>query len=119
MTGLFGKVLYPSLKNLSDKGGDVNKEYMNTLGIISLLNFPVSALLIFFSEPLVRILWSQRWIQVAELLPYVGILILTQTLNSTTGNIFILKGKERILMLLGIPGNIAITGPSVPVPFFQ
>ena len=108
MTGLFGKVLYPSLKNLTDKGGDVKKEYLNILGIISLLNFPVSALLILLSEPVVRILWSERWIQVAELLPYVGILILTQTLSSTTGNIFILKGKERMLMLLGIPTNIII-----------
>ena len=110
MTNLFGKVLYPSLKKLSSEGGDVNKEYMNTLGIISLMNFPVSVLLIFFSEPLVRILWSETWIQVAELLPYVGILILVQTLNNTTGNIFILKGKERAMMLLGIPTNIVIIG---------
>ncbi len=108
MSNLFGKVLYPSLKKLSIEGGDVNKEYMNTLGVISLMNFPVSVLLIFFSEPLVRILWSERWIQVAELLPYVGILILVQTLNNTTGNIFILKGKERAMMLLCIPTNIVI-----------
>ncbi|MBN1182566.1 MAG: lipopolysaccharide biosynthesis protein [Bacteroidales bacterium] len=110
ISNLFGKVLYPSLKKLSNEGGDVNKEYMNTLGIISLMNFPVSVLLIFFSEPLVRILWSERWIQVAELLPYVGILILVQTLNNTTGNIFILKGKEKMMMWLGIPVNTIIIG---------
>jgi|SRR5512133_641099 O-antigen/teichoic acid export membrane protein len=108
MSSLFGKVLYPSLKNLQSKDGDVNKEYMNTLGIVSLLNYPVSVLLIFFSKPLVLLLWSERWVQVAELLPYIGILILSQTLNSTTGNIFILKGKEKTLMLLGIPTNIVI-----------
>jgi len=119
MTNLFGKVLYPSLKNLSAKGGDVNKEYMNTLGIISLMNFPVSVLLIFFSEPMVRLLWSERWIQVAELLPYIGILILMQTLNSTTGSVFILKGKERALMLLGIPTNIVIIGAIAAGAFFS
>ena len=108
MTSLFGKVLYPSLKDLSNKGGDVNKEYLNTLGIISLLNYPVAVLLVFFSEPLVRTLWSDTWIKVAELLPYIGVLILTQTLNSTTGNIFILYGKEKILMRIGIPTNLVI-----------
>jgi PST family polysaccharide transporter len=108
MTGLFGKVLYPSLKDLMDRGGDVNKEYLNVLGVISLINYPVAAILIFFSEPLVRILWSERWILVAELLPYIGVLILTQTLNSTTGNIFILYGKEKILFRLGIPVNIVL-----------
>jgi teichuronic acid exporter len=119
MTGLFGKVLYPSLKNLNTKGGDVNKEYLNTLGVISLLNFPASVALIFFSEPMVRFVWSEKWIQVAELLPYVGILILMQTLNSTTGNIFILKGKERTLMLLGIPTNIVIIGAIAAGAFFS
>jgi teichuronic acid exporter len=110
MTGLFGKVLYPSLKDHASKGGNINEEYLNTLGVVSLLNFPISVLLICFPEPLVRILWSDAWIQVASLLPYIGILIMTQTLNSTTGNIFILYGKEKALMLLGIPTNILIIG---------
>jgi hypothetical protein len=46
---------------------------------------------------------------VAELLPYIGVLILTQTLNSTTGNIFILYGKEKMLFRLGIPVNIVLS----------
>ncbi|MBN1187065.1 MAG: oligosaccharide flippase family protein [Bacteroidales bacterium] len=108
MTGLFGKVLYPSLKDLMSRGGNTNKEYLNLLGIISLINYPVAILLIFFSEPMVRILWSDRWILVAELLPYIGVLILTQTLNSTTGNIFILYQKERMLFRLGLPVNIIL-----------
>ncbi len=64
--------------------------------------------MIFFAKPLVRILWSDAWIEVADLLPYIGILILTQTLNSTTGNIFILYKKENVLMKIGIPTNIMI-----------
>ena len=83
---------------------------LNLLGIISLLNYPIAAILIFFAEPMVRILWSERWIAVAELLPYIGILILTQTLNSTTGNIYILLGKEKTLMRIGIPTSIVIIG---------
>ena len=108
ITNLFGKVLLPSLKDHGDKGGDVNKEYLNTLGVISVLNYPVCVILIFFAKPLVRLLWSNAWIEVADLLPYIGILILTQTLNSTTGNIFILYKKENVLMKIGIPTNIMI-----------
>ena len=110
ITSLFGKVLYPSLKSHANEGGDINKEYINTLGVISLLNFPVAVILIFFAEPIVRILWSETWIQVAYLLPYVGILILTQTLNSTTGNIFVLYGKEKTLLHISIPTNIVVVG---------
>lgn len=119
MTGLFGKVLYPSLKDLMSKGGDVNKEYMNLLGIISLINFPIAIALIFFSNPLVILLWSDRWILVAELLPYIGVLILTQTLNSTTGNVFILYGKEKTLFRLGIPVNIILISAIATGAFFS
>ena len=108
MTGLFGKVLFPSLKDLMIKGGDTNKEYMNLLGIISLINYPVAVLLIFFAEPLVVLLWSEKWILVAELLPYIGVLILTQTLNSTVGNVFILYNRERILFRLGMFINLIL-----------
>jgi teichuronic acid exporter len=108
ITNLFGKVLLPSLKDHRDKGGDVNKEYMNTLGVISVLNYPVCVILIFFAKPLVRLLWSEAWIEVADLLPYIGILILTQTLSSTTGNIIFLYKKESVLMKIGIPTNIMI-----------
>jgi len=119
MTGIFGKVLYPSLKDLSNRGGDINKEYMNLLGIISLLNYPIAFVLIFFAQPIVRILWSETWIAVADLLPYIGILILTQTLNSTTGNIFILLGKERTLMRIGIPTSIMIVAAIATGAFFS
>jgi O-antigen/teichoic acid export membrane protein len=119
ITNLFGKVLFPSLKDLGDKGGDMNKEYLNTLGVISLLSFPASVVLIFFSVPLVRVLWSDTWIQVADLLPYIGILILTQTLNSTTGNIFILYHKENLLMRIGIPTNIVIIAAIALGSFFS
>jgi teichuronic acid exporter len=119
MTSLFGKVLLPSLKKHADEGGDVKKEYMNLLGLISLLNFPVAIILIFFPEPIVRILWSETWIKVAEFLPFIGILILTQTLNSTTGNIFILYGKENVLMRISIPTNIMIVAAIVTGIFFS
>jgi O-antigen/teichoic acid export membrane protein len=119
MTNLFGKVLLPSLKDHGDQGGDVNKEYLNILGVISLLNFPASIILIFFAKPLVILLWSKAWIEVAGLLPYIGILILTQTLNSTTGNIFILYKKENILMKIGIPTNLAIISAIVLGSFFS
>lgn len=119
MTSLFGKVLLPSLKSHAEEGGDVKKEYLNTLGIISLLNFPAAILLIFFSEPIVRVLWSETWIMVADFLPYIGILIMTQTLNSTTGNIFVLYGKENMLLRISIPTDIVVVIAIVVGSFFS
>jgi teichuronic acid exporter len=102
ITGIFGTVLYPSLKKYDSEGGDIRSEYAGILGIISLINFPIGAILILFPEIFVRILWGNDWIMVAELLPYFGLLIFFQTLISTTGNMFILLEKEKLFMRIGV-----------------
>jgi O-antigen/teichoic acid export membrane protein len=102
ISGLFGTVLYPSLKKFKSEGGDVNSEFNNILGIISILNFPIGAVLILIPEAFVRILWGESWLQVAELLPFFGLLIFFQTLLSTTGHIYILIEKEKVFMQMGV-----------------
>ncbi|MFW6219026.1 MAG: oligosaccharide flippase family protein [Bacteroidota bacterium] len=101
ITGLFGTVLYPSLKDLESKGGNINKEYANILGVISILSFPIALVLILFPDTIVYVLWGNNWMKVANLLPYFGLLIISQTLLSTNGSVFVLLNKERMVMLLG------------------
>ncbi|MEZ5082516.1 MAG: oligosaccharide flippase family protein [Bacteroidales bacterium] len=108
ITGLFGTVLYPSLKKFKSEGGDLNPEYGSLLGIISLLNFPISVVLILIPRLFVRILWGENWMLVADLLPYFGILIMFQTLISTTGHIYLLLEHERRFMLIGVGSSILI-----------
>ncbi|MCF8369849.1 MAG: lipopolysaccharide biosynthesis protein [Bacteroidales bacterium] len=106
ITGLFGTVLYPSLKKFTAEGGDLNPEYGGLLGVISLLNYPISAVLILIPYPFVRVLWGENWMLVADLLPYFGVLIMFQTLISTTGHIYLLLEHERRFMLIGVGSAI-------------
>lgn len=101
ITRMFGTVLYPSLKKLEEERGPVLKEYLNMMGIISLVNFPAGLVLILFPEPFVLILWGNNWVQVVPFLPYFGILILTQTVIATNDSMFKLYNKERTLFYLG------------------
>jgi teichuronic acid exporter len=119
ISGLFGTVLYPSLKKFKSEGGDINSEYNNILGIISIINFPVGAILILIPETFVRVLWGENWMMVAELLPYFGILILFQTILSTTGHIFILKEKEKDFMWLGVVSAIIMVVSIVIGAFYS
>ena len=106
ITGLFGTVLYPSLKKFKSEGGDINPEYGSLLGLISLLNFPIGVVLILMPRFFVRILWGENWMLVADLLPYFGILVIFQTLISTTGHIYLLLEHERRFMILGVVSSI-------------
>jgi len=101
ISGLFNNILFPSLKKHKQEGGDVKKEYEHVLGLLSILNYPIAAVLILFPHPIVSFLWGEAWIQVAELLPYFGLLIFLQSLMTTIGNIFILEGKENANFRIG------------------
>lgn len=119
ISGLFGTVLYPSLKKLKLEGGDVKSEYNNVLGIISIVNFPVGAILILIPDFFVRTLWGENWMQVAELLPFFGILILFQTLISTVGHFYVLENKEHELMKIGIISAILMIVFIITGAFFS
>jgi O-antigen/teichoic acid export membrane protein len=119
ITGLFGTVLYPSLKKFKDEGGDVKSEYASILGIISMLNFPIGAVLILFPVPFVQILWGENWIQVADLLPYFGLLIFFQTMISTTGHIYILLERERTFMIVGVISAALMVAAIITGAFFS
>jgi O-antigen/teichoic acid export membrane protein len=108
ITGIFGAVLYPSLQKLKNEGGNVNKEYTSILGVISIINLPFAVPLIIIPNWFVLILWGKDWLDVAELLPYFGVLIMGQTLISTGGSIFVLYKKEKVLSLLGVIQSVAL-----------
>ena len=108
VSGLMSTVLYPSLKKLKFENGDVNKEYLFVLRIISIIVFPITAVLVIFPHQIVSILWGEKWLKVSELLPYFGLLIYSQSILSTSGNILVLFGKERALFFSGLISSIFI-----------
>lgn len=102
ITGIFHTVLFPSLKNLMSEKGPVNKEYLDILRIISLLNMPIVLVLILFPSELVMILWGNEWVGVSEFLPYIAIILIFKPLFQTTNSVYILYGKERNLTYANI-----------------
>ncbi|MEZ5194838.1 MAG: oligosaccharide flippase family protein [Bacteroidales bacterium] len=117
--GIFGTVLYPSLKKLKSEGGNVNDEYRSILGIISIISYPIGAVLILIPDLFVRVLWGKDWIMVADLLPYFGILIIFKTLVTTTGHMFILLEKEKVFMQIGVISAIIMTASIIIGAFFS
>lgn len=118
-TQLFGQVLFPSLKELKSKGGDVKGEYESLLGVISIITFPVGAFMILLAKPFVRFMWGEDWMAVADLLPYFGLLLMLQTLLSTVGNIYILFEKEKILFRIGGITAVIMIAAIVSGAFFS
>jgi O-antigen/teichoic acid export membrane protein/glycosyltransferase involved in cell wall biosynthesis len=101
ITGLFNNILFPNLKRLQSRNGDIEGEYYFVLNVISFLTFPLVLLFVSFPKEMVLLLWGKSWAQVADLLPYFGLLIFTQALLSTSGHLLILYKKEKAFMICG------------------
>lgn len=111
IAGIFSSVLYPSLIKYKKEGGDVEKEYYFMLKIISLINIPIAIVLILFPQFFVELLWGKNWLALTELLPYFGLLVMTQTLTSTLGSVMIMENKEKYMMYAGwIGGAFMVAG---------
>jgi O-antigen/teichoic acid export membrane protein len=111
ITGLIGTVMFPSLNKIKESGNAVRKEYLFILKLISFTSFPIAFVLLSFSDKLVFLLWGQAWMGVAVLLPYFGLLLLSQSLLSTVGNILVLMKKEEVLRISGwISAAVILSG---------
>lgn len=108
ITGLISTVLFPSLKQLKQEGGDVSSEYLFILKMIMTVTFPISFVLILFPENLVMVLWGKQWLGVSQFLPYFGLLLFSQNLLSTTGGMLVLFEKERTMMVSGWVSAVAM-----------
>ncbi|MGM0612398.1 MAG: oligosaccharide flippase family protein [Bacteroidota bacterium] len=106
VTGIFSSVLFPSLKKLMEEKGNANSEFLDIIRIITLFNLPIVAILVVFPETLVNILWGQEWTGVAQFLPYVGIVVVYNSIISTMSSVFLLYGKERNLFLINLVNSV-------------
>lgn len=119
ITGIFSSVLLPSFVKHKNEGGNVESEYYFILKVISLINLPIAIILILFPDAFVGLLWGEDWMAVAKLLPYFGLLVMTQTLMSTLGSILVVQGKERTLMYSGWINAIFMVSGIIAGSFFS
>lgn len=110
ISGIFGTVLFPALKKLMERDGDVQKEYLDIIKVITLFTLPVVCILVLLPETLVLVLWGPAWINVAAFLPYIGMLLLFHVMINTCSSVFILFEKEKDLFLVNVANSFITIG---------
>lgn len=119
ITGLIGSVLYPSLNKIKENEDQIREEYAFILKMITYVSFPITFMLVVFPAKLVLVLWGKNWITVSELLPYFGLLIFSQSLLSTVGNVLILSKKEEVLRKSGWFGALIMISAIILGSFYS
>lgn len=126
ISGVTRQVAYPSLEALKKTDPrKVNNEIIFIMQVVGILVFPISFICIVFSKELVLIMWGKNWLEVADIIPYFGLVLLTQAQTNLVGELFILKNMEAryfnmgllnsFLMVSGIVIGVFISFMAVPL----
>jgi PST family polysaccharide transporter len=111
VSGLIGRVLFPTMAKLQDDSQLFRSVYLKTLGYISLFTFPAMIGLCVVTRPFVHTFLSARWEPVIVPLAILALVGGNQSIATNTGNIYMAKGRTDTMFRVGLLSSaIYLTG---------
>ncbi|MFQ1676107.1 oligosaccharide flippase family protein [Klebsiella pneumoniae] len=83
----------------------IRKTYSNCVFSILYLVVPLMSGLAYLSSPFVSVIFGNQWTLTAEILKWLAPTAIIQAVLSSTGTVFIAKGRTDLLLKLGILGT--------------
>lgn len=105
LTFVASRSLYPVLSHYQDDILKVRNTYLNCVFVILLLTAPLMSGLAIYSKPFVFLIFGPQWHITADVLQWLAPTAIIQSILSTTGSVFMAKGRTETLMRLGIIGT--------------
>lgn len=96
------RLMVPLLSRIQDDKPRFRELYLRTNWLLAFITVPGIAALTIAAEPVVTILFGERWLAVAPIFAWLGIAGLMQPVSSTTGWIFICQGKTGTMLRWGV-----------------
>ncbi|HAM5519683.1 TPA: oligosaccharide flippase family protein, partial [Escherichia coli] len=82
----------------------ISKIYINCVFFILLITAPLMSGLAFYSKPFVSIVFGEQWHITGDILKWLAPTAIIQSVLSTSGSVFMAKGRTDVLLKLGIIG---------------
>lgn len=111
LTFVATRSLYPILSHYQNDNAKISKVYLNCIFIVLCLSAPLMSGIAVISEPFVYWIFGQQWYVTADVLKWLAPTSIIQSVLSTTGSVFMAKGRTDVLLKLGVYGTILqVTG---------
>ncbi len=91
------RVMIPALSRLQDDKARVKKIYVDSIGLIALLMFPLVLGMLILSRPFILTIYGDRWAPVIPLLQILSVVALIQVVTGTASWVFITQGRTDLL----------------------
>ncbi|NPE50631.1 MOP flippase family protein [Dickeya dadantii] len=106
MTFVASRALFPIFSEYQEDNNRLKESYYKTLQLILLIALPLMAGLAVLSVPFVELVFGEKWHLTASILTWLAPTGIIQAVLSTSGTVFMAKGRTDVLMKLGILGMI-------------
>lgn len=109
ITNVIQRVTYPMLSQIQNDVEKLEEAYLITLQIAAMVVFPVLLGLSIISDPLIRLLLGQRWLESAPLISILTIGMALYPIHAINLNFLQVKGRSDLFLKLEIIKKIIIT----------
>ena len=110
LTFVATRSLYPILSKQQNNNKDISNIYMNCVYVVLFITCPLMSGLAFYSEPFIRLVFGEEWHLTGVVLKWLAPTAIIQAVLSTSGSVFMAKGRTDTLLKLGIIGMILQVG---------
>ncbi|MCF2047871.1 lipopolysaccharide biosynthesis protein [Escherichia coli] len=110
LTFVATRSLYPILSKQQSNNQHISKIYLKCVYVVLFITCPLMSGLAFYSEPFIRLIFGDEWYLTGIVLKWLAPTAIIQAVLSTSGAVFMAKGRTDILLKLGIIGMILQVG---------
>lgn len=110
LTFVTTRSLYPLMSRQQEEPETIKLLYLKVILVIASITAPMMAGLAVLREPFVHFVFGEQWSLVPSLLLWLAPTGFIQSIVSTTGSVFMAKGKTKLLMKLGVLSSILMVG---------
>lgn len=101
MTMVAARSLYPIMSRQQDSVHEMASLYLRAVGLIAFVTAPLMVGLFVLREPFVRIAFGPQWDSVVDILAWLAPCGFIQSIVSTTGTVFMARGRTDVLSRIG------------------
>lgn len=110
ISNVASRAVFPALSRLQHSPQEMGALFLRSTSAISLITAPMMAGMFFLRVPFVELTFGHRWAEVADVLKWLAAVGFIQTMTYSTGPVFVVLGRSRLLLWLGIYGSILQVG---------
>lgn len=108
ISGVLSRVMFPVLSTLQGDHAAFRRTYLTTIGLISLLTFPIMTLVGTAARPLIETLYGQSWEGAIHAMAVLAPAGAFQSIGTTVGWIYLATGRTDVMMKWGLFGSTCL-----------